>query len=233
VKTGQIPWLRFVGEAILIVVSILLAFGIDAWWDQRQERQEEQRLLHRLEDDFSETRELLEAAVERHRRIGEEAIRLSQVRDFETFPRSDVASWVQWSFLLYQTFHPKSGAVDALLASGQLDLISNDDLRSRLAAWPRAVREFTENEEFIVDWVRTVSASIYQAVPLGPGFSTWTGSIDEHVLTPAMLQFVTSDIGQSHAVMRGFYERYAVNDGDRLLSAVDVLLELLKSELGT
>ena len=33
-----IPWLRVFAEGAVIVVSILLAFGIDAWWEGRQER---------------------------------------------------------------------------------------------------------------------------------------------------------------------------------------------------
>ncbi len=37
----QIPWLRVFVEGVVIVGSILLAFGIQAWWDERQERGEE------------------------------------------------------------------------------------------------------------------------------------------------------------------------------------------------
>jgi len=35
----QIPWLGVFVEGVVIVGSILLAFGIDAWWDGRQERE--------------------------------------------------------------------------------------------------------------------------------------------------------------------------------------------------
>ncbi len=36
--TRQIPWLRVFGEGLVIVVSILLAFGIEAWWAERLKR---------------------------------------------------------------------------------------------------------------------------------------------------------------------------------------------------
>ncbi len=39
--TCQIQWPRFVIEGVVIVASILLAFGIEAWWENRQERQDE------------------------------------------------------------------------------------------------------------------------------------------------------------------------------------------------
>jgi len=33
------PLLRYAAEAAAIVASILLAFTIDAWWEERQERE--------------------------------------------------------------------------------------------------------------------------------------------------------------------------------------------------
>ncbi len=44
----QVPWLRVLVEGVVIVGSILLAFGIDAWWKGREERRAE-RLLALLE----------------------------------------------------------------------------------------------------------------------------------------------------------------------------------------
>jgi len=41
----RIAWKRLAIEAPVIVVSILLAFTIDAWWDERGERAAERVLL--------------------------------------------------------------------------------------------------------------------------------------------------------------------------------------------
>ncbi len=49
----QIPWLRVFVEGVVIVASILLAFGIEAWWEGVQERQEEQEALRGLASDFA------------------------------------------------------------------------------------------------------------------------------------------------------------------------------------
>ena len=51
-NTQRIPWLRIFVEGLVIVVSILLAFGIDAWWDERGENRQEQALLQGLVKDF-------------------------------------------------------------------------------------------------------------------------------------------------------------------------------------
>ena len=44
----QIPWLRVFVEGVVIVGSILLAFGIDAWWEDRGDRVAEREALEQL-----------------------------------------------------------------------------------------------------------------------------------------------------------------------------------------
>jgi hypothetical protein len=49
---AQIPWLRVFVEGVVIVGSILLAFGIEAWWDGRIERERELRYVAALQGEF-------------------------------------------------------------------------------------------------------------------------------------------------------------------------------------
>ena len=49
---AQIPWLRVFVEGVVIVGSILLAFGIDAWWDGSKERADELDYLRALRSEF-------------------------------------------------------------------------------------------------------------------------------------------------------------------------------------
>ncbi len=51
---AQIPWLRVFVEGVVIVGSILLAFGLQAWWDESQERGEERALLQEIRTTLSE-----------------------------------------------------------------------------------------------------------------------------------------------------------------------------------
>ena len=53
----EIPWLRIGAESVAIVASILVAFGIDAWWEGRQSQRAEVRQLVRVAEEL----ELLEA----------------------------------------------------------------------------------------------------------------------------------------------------------------------------
>jgi hypothetical protein len=48
------PWLRIIVEGVVIVGSILLAFGIDAWWDGEQDRRAASEYVVRLTSDLQE-----------------------------------------------------------------------------------------------------------------------------------------------------------------------------------
>ena len=50
--TQKIEWKRLGIEAIAIAGSILLAFAIDAWWDERKESNFEEETLQALEDEY-------------------------------------------------------------------------------------------------------------------------------------------------------------------------------------
>ena len=50
----QVPWLRVFVEGVVIVGSILLAFGLQAWWDELGRRDQEQMLINGLSEDLRE-----------------------------------------------------------------------------------------------------------------------------------------------------------------------------------
>ena len=77
--TRSIPWPRILAEGVAIVVSILLAFGIQAWWEGRQEINREQRMLGALVAEFEENAEVLEEAQQVYRRYYSEALRLLEL----------------------------------------------------------------------------------------------------------------------------------------------------------
>jgi len=57
---------RLIVEGVVIVLSILLAFAIDAWWSERQERIEEAEILLGLKQEFTDTRIVLEQQISKH-----------------------------------------------------------------------------------------------------------------------------------------------------------------------
>ncbi len=52
-NSNNIQWKRISVEGAAIVVSILLAFSIQAWWDEYQEERQLHEILEALEEAFS------------------------------------------------------------------------------------------------------------------------------------------------------------------------------------
>ena len=61
---GRDAWVRRLGEGLLIVVSILLACGIDAWWDGQIEEQRFSTQIDQLSVQLEENRRALGTATE-------------------------------------------------------------------------------------------------------------------------------------------------------------------------
>ncbi len=140
---------RFLIEAFVIVSSILLAFGIDAWWDARQERVEEAEVLAGLQREFSGYRAALSRSIERH---GEMMSAMAAV-----LASIEAGAWTSTDWQLDEavgqllsppTSDLGNGVRDALVQAGRLELISDAVLRERLAQWPGFYEEVLDDEVF-------------------------------------------------------------------------------------
>lgn len=141
-------WSRVVAEAMLIVFSILLAFGIEAWWSQRGEREAEAEALQGLRDDFVESLERLELA-----RAGHDDVRAASVRllgmtgpdAVQTTPDLTMDTLVM-RLIAYPKVFPVTATYDALIASGRIDLLESAELRRELALWSTTIADLREEE---------------------------------------------------------------------------------------
>ena len=150
----SIPWLRVFIEGVVIVGSILLAFGIDAWWDGRQEAGMERQQITALTEDFAQNVVLLEA---RQARLERSMERVTHLRD--ALRAGSVGSQVTVSDTLLNelryigTIDPVRGTLDAMIGSGRLDQLSDPTLRSALTEWPRLVSDVRTNQLLGQDFV--------------------------------------------------------------------------------
>jgi hypothetical protein len=152
----DIPWNRIAIEAAAIVMSILLAFAIYAWWDDRQDRAEEQRILASLKSEFEQNLELIDiefsyrhAVVASIQEILAASLAPSTVDPEKLDGLIGDLSW--WQNIKYSR-----GAIDGLLQSGGLSLIENDELRRVLVSMPSRFDDTTGSELYDQDTTRNV-----------------------------------------------------------------------------
>lgn len=137
-------------EGIVIVLSILLAFGIDAMWAQHQDRLEEQEVLASLESDFAanlvsvdriiEVYELSAGRIERLISLSPEEIRALSQKEVSEIMLSTANPW---------TFDPVRGTVDTLVYGGRLAILENPELRKSLVTFLNMVADSHEDMAYL------------------------------------------------------------------------------------
>ena len=149
-------WFAVIPQALAIVASILVAFAVDAWWEERNDQRWQTEQLIALRDEFVANRDALIEVVRDDRRIADEVQALlsklkgSDIGDVVLVDASNVAALTAW-----RTSDVATGALDALLASGLAE-IEEPELRRRLAEWPSDVQNIQEDEILARDFLPNV-----------------------------------------------------------------------------
>ena len=145
----------------MIVASILLAFGIDAWWDELQLEREVAQELQSVGRELRQNQDLLAFQIDiiqRMVRADDEVLALLNAKlasEHVTIP--DTLGFLVTTTL---TFDASLGALDALIASGRLAAVTDPELRLRLSGLRALVEDATE--------LQSLTRSLYfeQMLPL-------------------------------------------------------------------
>lgn len=247
---SRMPLGRLLVEAALIVTSILLAFGIEAWWDGHRDREEEGRVLMGLEAEFRQHVATLEGYTERSNAALRRLRYLldGELRGVGEVP-DDSLDMAFWDLMWAPTFDPGSGTRDALISSGRLELLQSEELRDRLAAWQGVVDELRDNQlavrGYVVDTLVPFLSA--QAIPLARPLSNcscWNvhPAAPSEARTPPRLPDLTQDLisryrrttsdpeFQGLLAYRYFWEAASSSEARDALAAANEILAMLAEE---
>lgn len=149
---GQpIPYRRVVVEGLVIIVSILLAFGIEAWWGERQERIQRGALMEDLESEIVSNVTSLEDALGLQRlRVERIEIILNELTPEASGVSRDSLVTLQAAVLVNPSYDASWGILDLLIQSGDLALLENRDLRAKLAGIKARANDYLSNQDWIL-----------------------------------------------------------------------------------
>jgi hypothetical protein len=148
-ENQNIPWKRLSVEAAAIVGSILLAFAIDAWWQERLERNDEREQLARLRAEFTENIRMID------RRTFEPII-LDACKEFFDLIQSaqdagntsiELPAFTLVRTLNVPTYEAHMPILNGLMRSGLLELIEDRRVLEPIAEWERLLRDYTSFAE--------------------------------------------------------------------------------------
>lgn len=131
-KIREIPWVRIGAESVAIVASILLAFAIDTWWEDRRDRQNEVLILQQiktaLELDLADLRDGLNWAKGNHERLTELLARLRGTDQLEADIQPLFGAVSEW--ITVNTLR-RMGPYEELKNDG-FSLISDNSIRTQI-----------------------------------------------------------------------------------------------------
>jgi hypothetical protein len=138
-----------VGTAISgigIIISILLAFAIDASWDAWTEGLVEEAVIEGIREEFETNLVLIDELLVEHRWADTALVAFfaAPTPDSEIEAESVVGDLTA-GLLVGDLLDPSTGTLEMLVNSGRLDLISDAALRSLLWTWKRQSEDLEDD----------------------------------------------------------------------------------------
>ncbi len=144
----NIPWVRISAEGAAIVASILFAFAIDAWWQNRQQVASDHTHLATVVTELRSHEVLLAEAISAHQRtisVGE-----SVLGNFSAAANAESVSLAPQAFADLMSFYQINapfGALETAMSAGAIARMKNTDLSSALANWPVVIDDLLEEQK--------------------------------------------------------------------------------------
>lgn len=140
-------------EGVVVVISILIAFALDAWWSERQLQQETADDLAIVQFELKENIRLIGVTtdiVEQVLAANDDLIaQLIDQADSDIVEVEDTTIW--WALLNNPTLDLSFGATDAWIADGRLGALGSPALRQRLAGIRGKVGDVVEEQHVARD----------------------------------------------------------------------------------
>lgn len=241
-------WIRALRDLVIVVLGILVAFSLDAWWSQRADQAQERSILEGLYAEFSANLESLEATMTEHRRTLDDSRQLLQLIGpvSEAHDAEQLDSLVA-CFLVSPSFDPTTGNLSALLSSGTLHLISNDSLRVKVAAWKDMLIEMKQEEaeaELFIE--QQILPFLFESFPLrtmdarSPVCSSgntadsrmgYTEGVGQSSFQADYSVLLTSLKFENMVDDRRFTSRFILGKADAVQAETEEIISLLQAEL--
>lgn len=148
-------WTAVALDFVIVVAGILIAFQITNWSEARRDRAQERQIIERLYTDFVALSTDLEEDIEFLSSVGEA---LDDFREMiVSYPQGVDIERLRAFFDTAFNLPPPAGQSDTyeqLVASGDMTLISNNQLRTAIVAHAKLTENFRQRDQAVREWSR-------------------------------------------------------------------------------
>ena len=230
-------WRHPVIEGLAVLLGILVAFGIDAWWQERTDRATERELLSALAAEWRDARDGFEghaASLDAEFDVSADVVRVLGS------PESRVISNDSLHVLTRRMapptiYHAPRAALDDLTSSGGIALLQSDLLRRGIAGYRQSLAENLRVQELLLDiWLVHLAPYLYEhsTLELLPEQSSAMGTADPPPVPIRVDReaYLGNRTYQNLVAARAFRIRDVRRSHELVLDRVTHLLSLLEDQ---
>ena len=148
-KNKTSKYLKYaIGEILLVIIGILIAVSINGWNEDRKLKKAEQSILKDLKQEMIINKKALEFAIEENEKSFQTAIEMRALfRDRAAFDKMSDSLFLElfrklnWNV----TYDPQNGILNSIISSGQINQLSNKELKYLLASLKELTTDAIEN----------------------------------------------------------------------------------------
>jgi len=164
-KTGR--YFKYaIGEIVLVVIGILIALQINNWNEDIKKDYKKFKVLNALKTEFTENLSQINFVETYHYKATNAALSILNLRStgFDHISKDSLNTLfrdIQYNY----TFDPRNGGLRTAISSGDIHLISNNELLTLLFEWQDVVTDLREDELNSREFVRKKRDVILDYIP--------------------------------------------------------------------
>lgn len=148
-------YLRYaIGEIIIVLIGVLLAFMLNSWWIYEKESQTKKVILSNLMDEMKYNNQELQQTltidefVLRNANALEGLLKLSKPGESVVVPDT-----ILGAFIIAATNNPSTGSLNSILSSGKIDYLTDNELITSIITWNNKLDDATEDEKTAFEFI--------------------------------------------------------------------------------
>ncbi len=232
----RLPIARLVAEGLVIVASVIVALAADAWWDGRIDYRATTQNLIALQRDLRQAAERADSSLI-HAEMGRESAfhLIAHVGLPPDEHPTDTALFHIAQATGFEVFSPARGAYDALLGTGQMELINDERIKHELASYYGSFDDLRVSEEALLASVRRFDGRLGDELDAGlfiPLVRSRPPTRERGALGKALFtQFLDSSALVMDVFHLALYQAALVEDYEFALQRLNELSLLIGEEL--
>ncbi len=211
-----------IGEILLVIIGILIAVSVNDWNGDRKLKIEQQFILKDLKQEMTENLKALEIGISRNEKSFQAAIEMRALfNDTEAFNKmsDSLFSALVTKMNMNYTYDPQYGILNSIISSGQINQLSDKELKYLLAS----IKELT------IDAIEDVLKIETQRDELMKSSFNHAYLIKDNIITGYDIKLLFSYPDFRWAVNHLFYSirRNGLEEEKKLKSTLEHIIELI------